>query len=284
MPSANLSTLISQDKKLSPVLMAENATVCYDSDPASVPQLKRINLTIPDSSVTAVIGPNGAGKTALIRTLSRTLPTTSGKITLDGRDLYTELSINEAALSISVVPQITELFLDFTVREIIAMGRAPHRNLRSALAPESGEDHAAINSAMEALNINTQLGDRSISHISGGERQRTLIARALVQQSPIILADEPTASLDLQGQHSLLSTLRSLAHESGKTVLVVLHDLNSAAEYADQIVVIANGEIVADGTPEKVLTADMVRDVYKVNAEIGVNPVTGKPNVIVVPG
>jgi iron complex transport system ATP-binding protein len=178
---------------------------------------------------------------------------------------------------------MTEMFLDFTVREIVAMGRAPHRASRSPLAPETANDEASIDSALDTLSISTQLASRLISKVSGGERQRTLVARALAQEAQIILADEPTASLDLKGQHDLLSTLRSLAHDHGKTVMVILHDLNAAAEYADEIAVLAEGKLVTCGKPDDVLKAELIEKVYGVMVQIGKNPVTGRPNVIVVP-
>jgi iron complex transport system ATP-binding protein len=283
MPGIVQISEIKQKSDQANLLSAENIKVWYDSACSGDPQLDCVTLSIAPGMLTAVIGPNGAGKTALIRTLSRTLAPKSGEITLNGQNLYTQLTAQYSASSISVIPQITEMFLDFTVREIVAMGRAPYRASRSPLAPETDADEAAVDSALGALSISTELAVRSISKVSGGERQRTLVARALAQEAQIILADEPTASLDLKGQHDLLATLRSLAHDHGKTVMVILHDLNAAAEYADQIAILSEGKLVASGLPDAVLKAEMIEEVYGVRVQIGRNPVSGRPNVIVVP-
>jgi iron complex transport system ATP-binding protein len=264
-------------------LEATDISVWYDLGHRGDPQLRGVTLALAQGLITAVIGPNGSGKTALVRTLSRTLAPHIGVVSLNGRDLYKHLTAKESALAISVVPQMTEMFLDFTVRDIVAMGRAPHRAARSAFAPDTREDEAAVDEALSAMQIDETLAKRPISAVSGGERQRALVARALAQQSEILLLDEPTASLDLKAQHSLLGTLRSLAHESGKTVLVVLHDLNAAAEYADRVLLLSEGTVAAVGAPDEVLQPHLIEHIYGVKVQIGANPVTGRPNVIVVP-
>jgi ABC-type cobalamin/Fe3+-siderophores transport system ATPase subunit len=175
------------------------------------------------------------------------------------------------------------MFLYFTVRDFVAWGRAPPRSLRGPLAPDSAQDDAAVISALNSLEISDKLASRPISKVSGGERQRTLVARALAQEAAILLLDEPTASLDLKATHSILETLRQLAHEHCKAVMVVLHDLNAAAEYADTVAVLAEGSLVKYGTPGEVMSAELIEQVYGVKVQVGVNPITGRPNVIVVP-
>jgi len=244
--------------------------------------LRRVSIRLGRGEFVALIGPNGSGKSSLIRALSRTLRPKSGAILLNSADLYTTTTSRTAALSIGVVPQETSLAFEYTVREVVAMGRAPHQP-RFAIGGESADDRAAIDEALTRSDISAAFADRPISSLSGGERQRVLIARALAQQASILLLDEPTASLDIRHETELLSWLGVLAKREDRTVLAALHDLNLAAAYADRVVVLCEGRVYAEGSPNEVLTKETIGAVYGVDAWIGSHPATGRPYFLSMP-
>jgi iron complex transport system ATP-binding protein len=245
--------------------------------------LSQVSIVLTPGELVCVVGPNGSGKSTLVHTLSRTLEPASGVVCLDQADLYKSISARDAARSIGVVPQTTNVFLDFTVRDTIAMGRAPWRATRGMLAPDSTEDEAAVDRAIAQMEIPAVLAARPISRVSGGEQQRALVARMLAQEARVMLLDEPTAALDLAAQARLLDWLRRQAKHEGRAVMVVLHDLNHAAAYSDRLVVMQAGRVVADGPPEQVLTAQTVLDVYGVRAWIRPHPITDRPTVWQIP-
>ena len=230
------------------------------------PILDGISLSIPQGSVTALIGPNGSGKTTLIRTISGILPPSSGSILYDGQDL-SKRSVQERARLISVVPQFRTLPPAFTVYEVVALGRTPYLNW---FGITSGPDHEIVKNAMAQTNL-TKLSDRNIIELSGGEQQRVLLARALAQQTPVLLMDEPTAHLDMQYQVSFLENVHHLAHPSEeqmsqgfepRAVLVAIHDLNLLTRYADQVALLVDGKLVKLGTPDEVLQPALLSEAY----------------------
>ena len=229
----------------------------------SRPVLKEISFDLLPGSILAVIGPNGAGKTTLIRALSGIAPLTSGEVRVDGRSLN-QLSATDRARWIAVVPQARNLPPAFTAWETVLLGRTPHLNW---LGQVSLKDEAIARQAM----VTTQtldLAERPVGELSGGEQQRLLLARALAQAAPILLLDEPTSHLDLQFQIALLDQVRLLARQENLAVLIVLHDLNLAARYADRVALLAQGELRALGPAHEVLTPEMLSPVYHLPLEI----------------
>ncbi len=200
---------------------------------------------------------------------------------LDEADLYTGLSARDAARTIAVVPQDTAVSLDFSVRAVVRMGRAPHLP-RRPFATETAQDERVVSEAMQAARVENLAG-RAVTTLSGGERQRVLFARALAQQPDVILLDEPTAHLDLRHQTETLTLARDLAHGQGKAVLAVLHDVNLAAAFCDCLVLLHAGQIVAQGTPEQVLTAENLQAVYGARVWIRRHPASGRPLILTLP-
>lgn len=248
------------------------------------PILHEISLEIPPGTVVALIGPNGSGKTTLIRTISGILAPESGKILYNGQDLIKK-SVQDRSRLISVVPQFRTLPPAFTVYEVVALGRTPYLNW---LGITSGADHQIVNNAMAQTGL-TELADRNIAELSGGEQQRVLLARALAQQTPVLLMDEPTAHLDMQYQVSFMENVHRLAHpseselEAGfdkRAVLVAIHDLNLLTRYADRVALLVKGRLAALGTPSEVLQPEILSEAYQLPLTTLQDPVTGRFAVI----
>jgi ABC-type cobalamin/Fe3+-siderophores transport system ATPase subunit len=225
--------------------------------------LKHVSLDLQPGQILAVIGPNGAGKTTLIRAISGITPLETGEIRVKGRSLI-QISANERARFIAVVPQARNLPPAFTAWETVLLGRTPHLNW---LGQVSASDEAITRQAMQRTQT-LDLASRPVGELSGGEQQRLLLARALTQAAPILLLDEPTSHLDLQYQLTLLEQVRLLARQDGLAVLVVLHDLNLAAHYADRAALLVGGELRAFGPTAEVLTPELLSPVYHVPLEI----------------
>ncbi len=236
--------------------------------------LRGLQLIARPASVLALVGPNGAGKTTLLRALARLLRPRRGAVLVDGRDVW-RLSTREAARRIGLVPQGEALDWPLTVEQVTALGRAARRGW---LLPLSRADRAAIEDALRQTGL-SGLRDRLVTSLSGGERQRVLIARALAQEPEALLLDEPTAHLDLRYQGAVLGLARRLARERRLTVVLSLHDLNLAALYADRVVLLAEGQLLAEGTPEAVFTPENLRRAYGVAVVVNRHPVYGTPLV-----
>ncbi|MFB6109327.1 MAG: heme ABC transporter ATP-binding protein [Halodesulfurarchaeum sp.] len=243
----------------------------------SVRALDSVSLSVDRGEFMGVIGPNGAGKTTLLRTISGVLEPTAGSVTIEGHDV-TDLPSKESSRLVATVPQETNLAFDFDVREIVEMGRTPYR---SRMSLESAGEDEAVERALERTRT-VQFADRDIGEVSGGERQRVLLARALAQDTPVMLLDEPTASLDINHQIRTLELVTSLA-EGGKTILAPIHDLNLAAHYCDRLLLLADGERTALGTPEEVLTESNLEAAFGTDAVVTNNPVTGSVYVMALP-
>ncbi len=261
------------------LLALHNAAVGYDRH--SQPILEEITLQVRAGEFVGVVGPNGSGKSTLVRALSRVLAPLQGEVLLDGRDLYAQVSARQSAQAIGVVPQSASAVLEFSVREIVEMGRAPHLAARpfAALSPD---DTRIVGDALRAAGVDG-MARRLAPTLSGGEWQRVLLARALAQQPDVLLLDEPTAHLDLRHQRQALTLARDLAQGSGKAVLAVLHDLNLAAEFCDRLVLVHEGRIAAQGTPAEVLTTAHLAAVYDARVWVRTHPVTGRPLLLAVP-
>ena len=233
--------------------------------------LDGFDLGLRQGAITAIVGPNGSGKSTVIRAMARLLPTRSGVVLLDGRDIRSFGSRGIARL-VSVLPQSPSSPPGLTVRELVELGRFPHTGLLGRLGAEG------TRAVEEALAL-TDLGDfaeRPLDELSGGERQRAWIALALAQGADTLLLDEPTTFLDVRHQFEVLDLVASLCAGRGMTVVMVLHDLLHAANYADRVVVVDNGRIVADGAPSAVLTVKLMRTVFGVAAKIFTEPESGR--------
>jgi iron complex transport system ATP-binding protein len=257
------------------LLSAKDIFVSY-SGSTKTNELDGVSLSIVPGQIAAVVGPNGSGKSTLIRSLSRVLEPSRGAILLNGDNLYRVVKAQESARAISVAPQDTHVAFDFTAREIVAMGLAPHRSGWALFAGESNADRDVVDNALIRAHITSEQAGRPVMTLSGGERQRVLIARAIVQDADVLLLDEPTASLDLSHQASLFDELRRLARKHNKAVVAVLHDLNQAASIADRMIVLSSGRVVADGPIESVMTRELIEDVYHCSVHIGADLVTGR--------
>ena len=237
--------------------------------------LEGVSLCVQRGEILGVIGPNGAGKSTLIRALSGVLPIAGGKVYLGGEDIAC-LSPSQRARRLAVVPQARNLPPAFTVYESVLIGRTPHLGW---LGQAGAADHARVRSALEAVQL-VDLSDRRVGELSGGEQQRVLLARALAQDTPVLLLDEPTTHLDLQHQSGLLNLVRSLATERRLAVLMALHDLNLAALYADRVALLVGGKIEAIGSPQEVLTAAGLTEAFGVPVVVILHPEYGTPLVL----
>ena len=254
------------------LLEAAGISATYDGPEV----LSNLSLRIEPGEFVAVTGPNGSGKSTLLRTLSRILKPKLGQALLDEKDLYT-LTPLESARSIAVVPQQTETNFDFTCEEVVTMGRAPHIK---AFQGESKEDLTIVQRSMERTGT-WELRHRTIPELSGGERQRVILARAFAQSPKILILDEATAHLDLRYQVEILRMIDELKKESNTSVLGSFHDLNLALPYADRLVLLEKGRVVASGPPEEVVDEPLLRKVFGEVVRVAPHPITGKPMVVV---
>jgi iron complex transport system ATP-binding protein len=243
----------------------------------AVPALRGLSLKVSAGELVGVLGPNGSGKSTLVKALSRVVRPWRGMVRLNGEDLW-RLGPRAVARQVAVVPQETPVAFEFTVEEVILMGRSPHLK---PLAVEGEADRKIARAAMMWTDT-TALAGRKMGQLSGGERQRVALARALAQEPQVLLLDEPTTHLDIGYQVEMLERLVALNRERGVTLLVVLHDLNLAATYCPRLALLAEGRIAADGEPGSVLTAERVRDLYRVEVDVRPDPVNGQPHVYAV--
>ncbi|MEM7797810.1 MAG: ABC transporter ATP-binding protein [Chloroflexota bacterium] len=233
-----------------------------------------INLHINAGEFVGLIGPNGSGKSTLLRTIYRILRPKRGEVVLNGRDVWQQ-SARAVAQQTAVVAQETQTEFSFTVQQIVAMGRNPHKGM---FERDTAEDAAIIEAALERVDM-MAFQSRDFRTLSGGEKQRVLIARALAQQTPFIILDEPTNHLDIRYQLEILELIQALS----VTKLAALHDLNLAAAYCDRLYLLRDGQILASGPPQVVLTPHLIEDAYGVQAEVGRHPLTGQLHLAFAP-
>ena len=257
-------------------LRALDAT--YPTARAAMPVLRSIDLGLERGEMLAVIGPNGAGKSTLLRVSAGTLRPSAGAACVLGRDLRA-LGPRERAQLIAVVPQDAPWPSGLLVREMVGLGRTPYAR---PLLGTSGQDREAILWALAAARVE-HLADRFVDELSGGERQRVTLARALAQQSRVLLLDEPTANLDLQHQVAMLELVRGLSRDRGLAVIAAVHDLQLAALYCDRVVLLSNGRIVSQGPPEQVLTERLLLETFGQRVALYAHPTHGVPLVALVP-
>jgi iron complex transport system ATP-binding protein len=238
--------------------------------------LSDVNMDIEAGDFVGLIGPNGSGKTTLLRVISKVLKPFKGHVLLNEEDIET-VSRSVLARSMAFLTQEISLNLPFTVRQMTLMGRFPYL---SQYGKESDEDIAIAENAMKLADV-LHLADRFITEVSGGERQRALIAMCLAQQPDILLLDEPTNHLDIGHQLAVLDLIRKLNRQTNMTVAAVFHDLNIASEYCDKIMVLDEGQVAEFGTPKEVLTSEMILKVYRAKVVTQVNPVSHKPHIVI---
>lgn len=246
--------------------------VCYEIDGIRV--LKNVSLNVEKGEFVGLVGPNGCGKSTLLKNIYRVYRPSDGKIFIDGSDVR-KLTSREAARKAAVVVQENQVEFDVKVMDMVLLGRYAHKKMFEG---DSKEDVEAAIDSLEKVGLGGW-GDRSFLSLSGGEKQRVLIARALVQDAGLIILDEPTNHLDIGCQIEIMN----LVKKAEITIFTSLHDLNIAALYCDRIFVMKDGEIIASGPPEKVITESMVGEVFGVNADVSINKATGRVNVAYIP-
>ena len=239
--------------------------------------LNDFNCVIDSGKILGVLGPNGSGKSTLLKLLARVLPVQRGSIHLFEKD-FARLTQADIARTVALVPQETQQSFPFTIAEMVLMGRFPHHSGFGGWHWEDSEDLLIAQTAMQDLDV-AHLGERLITDVSGGERQRAIIARALAQQPKVLLLDETTAFLDLHHQLDIARILRRLNQERGLTVVMVSHDLNLASQYCDHLMLLNQGRIVKGGTPEEVIRPDILETVYGCRVLIDRHPQSGMPRV-----
>lgn len=251
-------------------LEVENLTYSYGEKEAA----NQVSLHVDEGEFVGLIGPNGSGKSTVLKNVYRGLTPDSGTITLDGENLLT-MSYRKSALKMAVVGQENDVPFDFLVEEIVAMGRSPHKKLFDI---DNAEDKYMVHHALEHLGMDG-MAKRNYQHLSGGEKQRVLIARAVAQESDFLVLDEPTNHLDISYQLQIFDFIKRLK----VTVLSAIHDLNMAALYCDRIYVLKDGKVVLHGTPEEVLTPENIFNVYGVRSSVEKHPITGKLSITYLP-
>ncbi|MFE7338550.1 ABC transporter ATP-binding protein [Streptomyces griseus] len=231
-----------------------------------------LDLAVPPGRITVIVGANACGKSTLLRSMSRLLAPRAGRVVLDGKEVH-RLPAKELARTLGLLPQSPVAPEGITVSDLVGRGRHPHQGIFSRW---NEKDDAAVAAALEATHTEP-LAERAVDELSGGQRQRVWIAMALAQQTDLLLLDEPTTFLDASHQIEVLDLLTDLNRSRGTTIVMVLHDLNLAARYADHLIALAGGGLHASGTPAEVLTEETVRAVFDLDSRIIEDPVSGRP-------
>ena len=255
-------------------LRLEKVSLGYDKKTV----IRNVSLKATPAEMLGIIGPNGSGKSTLIRGITRIIQPTAGKIFLDGSDI-SDINRQKLAQLVAVVPQNPKLPEPFTALEVVLMGRTPHLGL---LRYEGQKDMAIVKNAMEATQT-LAFAQRRVGELSGGERQRLTIARALAQEPKIILMDEPTTNLDINYQIETLDLARQLCREQKLIVVVTLHDLNLASQYCNWLVLLNNGVVHCQGTPQTVINAQTIKDVYGAEVYVYPHPINKLPATLIIP-
>ncbi|MGB6178877.1 ABC transporter ATP-binding protein, partial [Carnobacterium sp.] len=237
---------------------------------ASKKIVEHISLQVNDNQFVGLIGPNGCGKSTLLKSISKILEPNVGIITLDNETVQ-ELSNKQLAKKLGVVGQFHQVNFDFSVRQMLLLGRSPHKGL---MERDNALDYEIVELILQQMDLQ-ELADRSFLSLSGGEKQRVILGRTLVQQPKFLVLDEPTNHLDIKHQLSILKIVRDLPI----SVLAALHDLNLAARFTDYLYAMKDGRIVKQGTPEEVITETVISELYEVDCRTYINPILGKPTI-----
>nr|WP_150255081.1 ABC transporter ATP-binding protein [Nocardiopsis deserti] len=252
-------------------LSARGLTLAYDDHTV----VEGLDADIVEGTITCVIGPNGCGKSTMLRALGRLMRPRAGLVELDGRDIH-RVPTREVAEVLGVLPQQPVAPDGLTVADLVSRGRHPSQRWYRQW---SGEDHRAVSDALEQTGL-LELADSPLQELSGGQRQRAWISMVLAQGTDLLLLDEPTTFLDLVHQVDVLDLVRELHLHGGRTIVMVLHDLNLAARYADTVITMREGRVVASGAPADVLTPELLREAFDLEAVVVEDPVTGGPMVV----
>lgn len=253
------------------VFQAEHVVAGYDQKTV----IHGVSLVIPSRQISVMIGANACGKSTLLKTLARLIKPASGNITLDGKPVAS-IPPKPFARVVGLLPQSPIVPEGITVADLVGRGRFPHQPL---LGGWTKKDYYAVAEAMDIMDI-TDLADRSIDELSGGQRQRVWIAMALAQQTDILFLDEPTTFLDITYQVEILDLLTDLNRKQGTTIVMVLHDINLSARYADHIFALHNGKLVAEGAPSQVITSTLIKDIFGLDCLVIEDPVSGSPMMV----
>lgn len=253
------------------IFQAEEIVAGYDNKNV----LHKVSLAIPSNKISVIMGSNGCGKSTLLKTMAKLIRPASGSITLDGKPIG-KIPPKQLARVIGLLPQSPIVPEGISVADLVGRGRFPHQSLFGGWTKK---DYEAVAEAMEIMDI-TEFANHHIDELSGGQRQRVWIAMALAQQTDILFLDEPTTFLDITYQIEILDLLTDLNRKRGTTIVMVLHDINLSARYADYIFALHNGRLAAEGKPTEVITASLVKDIFGLNCTVILDPVAGSPLVV----
>lgn len=237
--------------------------------------LSDVSVNIPQNKISVILGANGCGKSTLLKTFARLLSLQNGKILLDDKNVA-EISSRHMAQTLGLLPQSPVVPDGIRVMDLVSRGRFPYRQFLKSM---TREDFAAVEEAMEIMGI-AELADRTVAELSGGQRQRVWIALALAQQTDILLLDEPTTFLDIAYQVEILDMLTDLNHKRKTTIVMVLHDINLSARYADYLFAMKKGQLVAQGAPDEIITPELMKEVYGLTCDVITDPVSGSPMIL----
>ncbi len=253
------------------IFQAEEVVAGYDNKTV----IQGVSLVIPSNKISVIIGANACGKSTLLKTLARLIKPISGNITLDGKSIG-KFPPKQLARVLGLLPQSPIVPEGISVADLVGRGRFPHQSLLNGWTKK---DYEAVAEAMRIMDI-TELANRNIDELSGGQRQRVWIAMALAQQTDILFLDEPTTFLDITYQVEILDLLTDLNRKYGTTIVMVLHDINLSARYADYIFALRQGKLIAEGEPSKVITSTLVKDIFGLDSIVVEDPISGSPSVV----
>ncbi len=256
---------------LKPTLAATDVTLGY----AGKTVAEHLSVTIPAGEFTVIIGPNACGKSTLLKALSRIIKPATGQVILDGQ-MISNYPAKEVARRLGLLPQNNNTPAGITVADLVSRGRYPHQ---SRFGGWRAEDRQAVADAMAATQV-AHLADHLVETLSGGQRQRVWIAMVLAQKTPLLLLDEPTTWLDITHQIELMELLADLNQQHGRTLVVVLHELNQACRYASHLIAMRDGQVIAQGKPSEIITPELIEEVYQLKSVIIPDPVAGTPMIV----